>query len=122
MLFQNFASKQSAVRPLKVRPHLKHAQLGADIFAEQNYWDLNIEFRSTDSHEWDSYISGNYEYIHQNSITDDTGMMWYNTDIHDNSPEETVVYVRVIDIQTMKIIHLVLMEKTITFVYRYHPL
>jgi len=69
----------------------------ADIFAEQNYWDLNIESRLTDSYEWNSYISGNNEYIHQNSITDDTGMMWYNTDIHDNPPEETVAYVRVIE-------------------------
>jgi len=69
----------------------------ADIFAEQNYWDLNIESRLTDSYEWNSYISGNNEYIHQNSITDDTGMRWYNTDIHDNPPEETVAYVRVIE-------------------------
>ena len=69
----------------------------ADIFAEQNYWDLNIESRLTDSYEWGSYISGNDEYIDQNSITDDTGMMWYNTDIHDNPPEETVVYVRIIE-------------------------
>ena len=69
----------------------------ADIFAEQNYWDLNIESRLTDSYEWNSYISGNDEYIHQNSITDDTGMMWYNTEIHDNPPEETVAYVRVIE-------------------------
>ena len=69
----------------------------ADIFAEQNYWDLNIESRLTDSYEWGSYISGNDEYIDQNSITDDTGMIWYNTDIHDNPPEETVAYVRIIE-------------------------
>ena len=68
------------------------------IFAEHLYWDLNIESSyEYSSYEWSSYISGNTESINQNQIIDDEGMIWYDTDIHDNPPENIVVYVRVVE-------------------------
>ncbi|MFL2957245.1 MAG: hypothetical protein ACJZ4Z_00425 [Candidatus Thalassarchaeaceae archaeon] len=68
------------------------------IFAEHRYWDLNIESSyEYSSYEWGSYISGNDKSIDQNQIIDDEGMIWYDTDIHDNPPENIVVYVRVVE-------------------------